>query len=103
MVVVLTTVVSSIYLVLIFIYNPLAVQMIFSALFTVMLIIMSFILMRKLRNLFDDFYAEYGCLLWTNLIIQALSLLIMAAVISLFTIAFYDLDKAVHDFRYDLE
>ena len=43
-----------------------------------MQISMSFILLSKLKNKFDDFYAEYGCYLWTVFIIQALSLLILA-------------------------
>ena len=37
----------------------------------------SIILLSKLKNRFDDFYAEYGCFLWTIIITQALSLIVL--------------------------
>ena len=75
---VLVSALTCIYLVLTFVFelDPLFVQMLYGAIYIVVLIIMSFILMCKLRNRFYDFYDEYGCLLRTIFIIQALSLLI---------------------------
>ena len=47
-----------------------------SAIFSVGQISMSLLMMRLLRDQFDDFYAEYGCFLWTVVTIQAISLTI---------------------------
>ena len=58
--------------------NYRTVQCIFSTIFSVMIILMSLLVMCKLRIRFDDFYAEYGCLLWAVFTIQALSMLIQA-------------------------
>ena len=58
-----------------------------------MQISMGFILLSKLKNRFDDFYAEYGCYLWTVFIIQALSLLILVI-----TQALLILDDSIYDF-----
>ena len=52
------------------------IQWIISAIFTVMVILMSVSLMCKLRIRFEDFYAEYGCFLWVFFTIQALSMII---------------------------
>ena len=49
---------------------------IISAIFTVGRTFMSVIMMGLLKSRFDDFYAEYGCFLWTIVIIQILSMLI---------------------------
>ena len=46
-----------------------------SAIFTIGQISMSVLMMRLLKSQFDDFYAEYGCFLWTVVTVQALSLL----------------------------
>ena len=51
-------------------------QWIISAIFTVMIILMSVSLMCKLRLRFEDFYKEYGCFLWLIFNIQALSMTI---------------------------
>ena len=45
------------------------------AVFTIILSIVNVILLCKLRNRFDDFYADYGCSLKTIFIIQVLSIL----------------------------
>ena len=58
-----------------------------------MQITLGFTLLSKLKNRFDDFYAEYGCYLWTVFIIQALSLLIFAI-----TQALVYLDISIYDF-----
>ena len=61
-----------------------------------MLVFMSFLLMCKLKIRFDKFYVEYGCYLWTTVIIQALSLLIATTADALlvyskdFTYGIYD-------------
>ena len=47
-----------------------------SAIFTVAKISMNLLMLRLLKNQFDDFYAEYGCFLKTVVTVQALSLLI---------------------------
>ena len=46
------------------------------AIFTVGQTFMSMLMMCLLRIRFDDFYAEYGCFLWTVVTIQVISLLI---------------------------
>ena len=51
---------------------------ILSFIFSAVIIFMSLSLMCKLRIRFDDFYAEYGCILWIVFIIQALSMLILS-------------------------
>ena len=63
-----------------------------------MQISMGFVLLSKLKNRFDDFYAEFGCYLWTVVIIQALSLLILTTANALIY-----LDDAVKEFIYDIE
>ena len=62
---------------------PQEIQMLYSAYYIVVLIPMSFLLMFILRIRFENFYDEYGCLLWTIFIIQALSLLIMPTIVTL--------------------
>ena len=47
--------------------------------FTVMLVSLSLTMMRKLRIRFEDFYVEYGCFLWTVVIIQAISVIIQTS------------------------
>ena len=37
-------------------------------------------MMCQIRIRFNDFYSEYGCFLWTVVIIQAISLLIKTAI-----------------------
>ena len=51
-------------------------QWINSAVFTVLTTIMSLLMICKLRVRFDDFYFEYGCVLWTVIIIQSLALVV---------------------------
>ena len=68
-------------------------QWIISAIYTVMIILLSLSLMYKLRTRFYDFYAEYGCFLWAVFTIQAISLLIETAIKIL---CFYD--DAMYDF-----
>ena len=51
-------------------------QWIISAIFTVMIILMSVSVMFKLRLRFEDFYKEYGCFLWIVFSIQASSMII---------------------------
>ena len=69
-----------------------------SAVFTVVLVCMSLLMMCKLRIRFSDFYADYGCFLWAVVIIQALSLLFWAT-----TDALYDFkEDAVDNFYYDI-
>ena len=46
-----------------------------SALFSIGQIFMSLTMMCLLRVRFANFYAEYGCILWTAVTVQALSLL----------------------------
>ena len=53
-------------------------------------------MMCLLRNRFDDFYAEYGCFLWTVVTVQALSLLIQTTINALL-----NYNKAVIDFQYE--
>ena len=54
--------------------------------------------MNKLKNKFDDFYAEYGCYLWTIVTIQALSLLFLTTID-----AIYNIVDAVNDlFDYEM-
>ena len=60
-------------------------QSISSAIFTAVLVFMSLLLMSKLRKRFEKFYVEYGCYLWTIVIIQAISLLISTTSDILFT------------------
>ena len=56
--------------------KSLMLRWIFSAIFTVGQTFTSVLMMCKLRKEFDDFFAEYGCFLWTVVTVQALSLLI---------------------------
>ena len=69
---------------------------ILSAIFTIGQIVMSVFMMCLLRNRFDDFYAEYGCFLWTVVTIQALSLLIQTTCNALLT-----QNEAVSNFVYE--
>ena len=64
-------------------------QWIRGAIFTVVLVFMSLLMMCKLRIRFNDFYTEYGCFLWTVVIIQAISLLFKTTTDILL---FYDFD-----------
>ena len=72
------------------------IQWIISAIFTVMMILMSLSLMFKLRIRFFDFYTEYGCFLWSVFTIQALSLLIMTTIKILLLY-----NDAVIDYKYE--
>ena len=69
-----------------------------SAIFSVVLVFMSFLMMCKIRIRFSDFYADYGCFLRAVVIIQAVSLLLQATYD-----AFYDFNEdAVDNFYYDI-
>ena len=52
--------------------------------------------MCKLKIRFEDFYREYGCFLWTVVIIQAISLLIKTT-----TGILHAYNAAVKDFFYE--
>ena len=62
-------------------YNKtLKMQWIVSTIFSGVIVLLSLSLLIKLRVRFDDFYAEYGCFLWTIFTIQALSMIFQATV-----------------------
>ena len=52
------------------------IQWVISAIFSVIIILLSLSLMYQLNFRFYDFYAEYGCFLWAVFFIQAFSMLI---------------------------
>ena len=55
-------------------------QWVISAIFSVMIIVLSLSIMYKLKVRFPDFYAEFGCYFWTVFTIQILSMLTMTTI-----------------------
>ena len=51
-------------------------QWVMSAIFSVMMIMLSLLMILSVKHRYEDFYAEYGCFLWAVSTIQALSMVI---------------------------
>ena len=77
-------------------------QWIISAIFSGAIIVLSVALMIKLKVRFDDFYAEYGCFLWTVFSVQALSMIIQTTVevLRIYDEAVIELPTKINDVPY---